>query len=197
MRALVNFLFEVGMLKKTPRTGFQFLGSGQESVAEHSFRAAIIGYTLSMQEPEADSLRTTLMCLFHDLHEARTGDHNYVNKQYVDIDEERPIRDLARRLPFGDEIVSLTREFNHGQSLDAQISRDADQLDLILELKEQRDLGNKYAWEWLQYAVKRLVTESAKRMAREILKTDSNAWWFEKKTSLWVNGPEDDQEVKG
>ena len=86
MKGLVNFLFEVGMLKKTPRTGYQFLGSGRESVAEHSFRTAVIGYLLSLQEPEADVQKTTLMCLFHDIHEARTGDHNYVNKQYVEVD---------------------------------------------------------------------------------------------------------------
>ena len=47
MKNLANFFFEVGMLKRTPRTGFQFLGSGTESVAEHIFRTAIIGYTLA------------------------------------------------------------------------------------------------------------------------------------------------------
>ncbi len=134
MKALINFLFEVGMLKKTPRTGYQFLGSGQESVAEHSFRTAIIGYMLSLREPGADSQKATLMCLFHDLHEARTGDHNYVNKRYVRVDEERAVKDLAQGLPSGDQIVSLTREFNAGESLEARISKDADQLDLILML---------------------------------------------------------------
>ena len=196
MKKIVNFLFEVGMLKKTPRTGYQFLGSGKESVAEHSFRTAIIGYSLSIEEPEADSGKTVLMCLFHDLHEARTGDHNYVNKRYVEVDEEGAVRDLARDLPFGGEITSLTHEFNAGESLEARISKDADQLDLILELKQQQDLGNRYAVEWLSYAIKRLLTESAKEMAREILNTDSTDWWFEKKTSLWVNGPADDQKVK-
>lgn len=193
MQEMINFLFEAGMLKKTPRTGYQFLGSGQESVAEHSFRTAIIGYTLSFLEPEADLRKTILMCLFHDLHEARTGDHNYVNKKYVSVDENKAVGDLARNLPFGDEIISLTREFNSGESLEARISRDADQLDLILELKEQQDLGNKYAEEWLFYAQKRLLTENAKKMAREILSTDSTAWWFEKKTDLWVNGPSNDK----
>ena len=196
MKGLINFLFEAGMLKKTPRTGYQFLGSGQESVASHSFRTAIIGYTLSRSEPGVDSLKIILMCLFHDLHEARTGDHNYVNKRYVNVDEEGAIRDLARELPFGDEIISLTREFNKGESLEARISRDADQLDLIIELKEQQDLGNKYAENWLYYAVKRLLTGSAKSMAREILKTDSTDWWFEKKRDLWVNGSQDDQKTK-
>lgn len=189
MKEVVHFLFEVGMLKKTPRTGYQFLGSGKESVAEHSFRTAIIGYVLSMQEAGADHLKTVLMCLFHDLPEARTGDHNYVNKQYVTVDEERVIRDLARNLPFAGEIITHIKEFNQGDSLEARIARDADQLDLILQLKEQKDLGNRYAEEWLSYAVERLVTEGAKQMAREILDTDSTEWWFEKKKELWVNGP--------
>ena len=186
MKDIINFLFEVGMLKKTPRTGYQFLGSGHESVAEHSFRTAIIGYILSFQEPEADSRKITLMCLFHDLHEARTGDHNYVNKRYVQVHEEKAVADLARNLPYGDEIVSLTNEFNKGESLEASIAKDADQLDLILELKEKKDLGNRYAEEWLYYAEKRLINKNAKKMAQEILKTDSTEWWFEKKPDLWV-----------
>jgi len=193
MKDLINFLFEVGMLKKTPRTGYQFLGSGKESVAEHTFRMTIIGYLLSLQEPKADSMKTTLMCLFHDLHEARTGDHNYVNKRYVQIDEEKAIQDLAKNLPFRDQIVSLTHEFAEGKSLEACLSRDADQLDLILSLKEQQDLGNDYAREWLHYALKRLQTEAARSMAQEILETDSTEWWFEKKTEWWVNGPQNNQ----
>ncbi len=186
MRSLVNFLFEVGMLKKTPRTGYQFLGSGAESVAEHSFRTAVIGYILSLQEPKADASKAALMCLFHDLHEARTGDHNYVNKRYVQVDEEKALGDLSQELPFGGEIVALFQEFKGGDSVEARISRDADQLDLILELKEQLDLGNKYASEWLHYALERLHTESARKMALEILDTDSTEWWFVKKREWWV-----------
>jgi putative hydrolase of HD superfamily len=196
MKNIINFLFEVGMLKKTPRTGYQFLGSGHETVAEHSFRTAIIGYALSQQEPKADSRKTTLMCLFHDLHEARTGDHNYVNKMYVNVDQESAVKDLTDKIPFGDEILLIIKEFNAGESLEARIARDADQLDLIMELKEQNDLGNRYAADWLNYAIKRLVTKSAQEMARNILKTDSTDWWFDKKTELWVNGPENDKKVK-
>lgn len=188
MKAIINFLFEVGMLKKTPRTGYQFLGSGHESVAEHSFRTAIIGFLLSQQESNADSQKIILMCLFHDLHEARTGDHNYVNKRYVTVDEKTAVEDLARDIPFGDQIKSINNEFIDGETLEARISRDADQLDLILELKAQRDLGNRYAADWLSYAIQRLQTENAKKMALEILNTDSTDWWFEKKTDLWVNG---------
>jgi putative hydrolases of HD superfamily len=196
MKAWVNFLFEVGMLKKTPRSGFQFLGSGKESVAEHSFRTAIIGYTLSLREPGADSMKILLMCLFHDLQEARTGDQNYMNKRYVHVEEEEATRDLARDLPFGDTILSLAREFLDNHSLEACISRDADQLDLILALKEQLDLGNSYARDWLHYALQRLRTEGAKELAQEIMQTDSAEWWFEKKTEWWVNGPENARTVE-
>jgi len=189
MRNVINLLFEVGMLKKTPRTGYQFLGSGQESVAEHSFRAAIIGYILAKQTPGIDPYKVVLMCLFHDFHEARTGDHNYVNKQYVTVDEDKAVRDLARDLPFGDEIISVTDEFNRAETAEARIARDADQLDLMVELKEKKDLGNRYAIDWLFYAEKRLLTDSGKKMSDELLKTDSTDWWFEKKMDLWVNGP--------
>ena len=188
MKEIVHFLFEAGMLKKTPRTGYQFLGSGKESVADHCFRTAVIGYVLSTQAVGADSRKATLMCLFHDLHEARTGDRNYVNKRYVTVDEERAVEDLTGGIPFGEEIVSLIDEFNAGESLEARLSRDADQLDLILELKEQKDLGNKYADDWLYYAEKRLTTPTGRDMAREILRTDSADWWFDKRTDLWVDG---------
>lgn len=194
MKKIAEFLFEVGMLKKTPRTGYQFLGSGAESVADHSFRTAVIGYALACQEPMADRDKVILMCLFHDLPEARTGDHNYVNKRYVKVDEEKAIREQFQGLNFGDEIIGLVNEFNTPNSLEARLSRDADQLDLILELKQQLDCGNPNAKDWLYFAVRRLLTENAKTLAKKILETESTDWWFEKKTDWWVNGPENQME---
>lgn len=190
MKRTIEFLFEIGMLKKTPRTGYQFLGSGGESVADHSFRTAVIGYVLASKEPEADLARVVLMCLFHDFPEARTGDHNYVNKKYVKSDEDKAIRDQLRGLSFGDKIAATLQEFNSANTLEACLSKDADQLDLIMELKEQLDLGNTNAKDWLSFAVKRLITEGAKNMAQEILRTHRTQWWFDKETDWWVNGPE-------
>ena len=62
MKSIVNFFFELGMLKKTPRSGFQFLGSGQESVAEHAFRVTTIGFTLARLDREADAFKVVRMC---------------------------------------------------------------------------------------------------------------------------------------
>ncbi len=189
MRRLAEFLFEVGMLKRTPRTGYQFLGSGGESVADHSFRTAVIGYVMASKDPEVDSSRVVLMCLFHDFPEARTGDHNYMNKKYTRVDENRAIQDMVGTMPFGADIIALIREFNSCDTKEARLAKDADQLDLILELKEQLDLGNPNARDWISFAVKRIVTQRGKELVDHILETHSTDWWFDKKTDWWVNGP--------
>lgn len=188
MKNIVQFLFEVGMLKRTPRTGFQFLGAGSESVAEHSFRVVFIGYVLAHMEEDVDETKLIKMCLLHDLHEARTGDLNYMNKKYVTVDEQRAVRDASQALPFGEEIVVLTEEFNRGETREALLANDADQLDLILMLKEHKDLGSTYAQEWISFALKRIKTDTGKRIAEHIIATDSTSWWFEKKDDWWING---------
>ncbi len=190
MKSVANFLFEVGMLQRTPRTGYQFLGSGRESVSEHVLRTVFIGYTLAKLEPDVDELQVLRLCLFHDLPEARTGDMNYVNKKYVRVDEEKAVNDLADTLSFGNEIASSLAEFNGQQTREALIARDADQIALILQLKECGDLGNKYSRQWIAYALKRLHTETGRKLADTIVETDSSDWWFEGKDDWWINAKE-------
>ena len=188
MKNIANFLFEAGMLKRTPRSGFQFLGSGAESVAEHIFRTTYIAYALGKQAAGVDVDRIIKMCLFHDLPEARTGDLNYVNKKYVDAHERKAVDDLARTLPFGNEIKELILEFIEGNTEEAKLAHDADQIEMILALKEYKDLGNKYADEWLEFSMRRLVTAAGRELARTILETDSSLWWFSDKGDWWVSG---------
>jgi putative hydrolases of HD superfamily len=188
MKNIANFLFETGMLKRTPRSGFQFLGSGAESVAEHIFRTTYIGYALSMITTGVKADRIIKMCLFHDLPEARTGDLNYVNKKYVTADEIKAVDDLTETLQFGGEIKELIQEFIKGETEEAKLARDADQLEMILALKEYKDLGNTYAEEWLEFSKKRLQTETARNLADVILSTDSSLWWFSDRSDWWVNG---------
>jgi len=188
MKNIVNFLFEVGMLKRTPRTGFQFLGTGCESVAEHTLKTMFIGYTLCRLESEVDELKVLKMCLIHDLPEARTGDMNYVYKKYVTVDEDKAVSELTETLFFGDDIKSVIDEFNGKKTKESLIAHDADQLSLIFQLKECGDLGNKYSEEWITFAVKRLFTGTAKKIADAITETDSTEWWFKDKSDWWING---------
>ena len=187
MDSLANFLFEVGMLSRTPRSGYQFLGSGKESVAEHVLRTVFVGYTLCKMDDSLDEFRVLKMCFLHDLPEARTGDMNYVNKKYVNVDEEKAVSELTESLFFGDDIKAAIDEFNRKETKESLIARDAVQIALILQLKECGDLGNKYSEEWIDFALQRLNTENGKKLAERIIKTDSSQWWFKEKGSWWIN----------
>jgi 5'-deoxynucleotidase YfbR-like HD superfamily hydrolase len=47
----MNFIFEAGVLKRAARTGWWFAGvKHPESIAEHSFRTALIGMMLAAME---------------------------------------------------------------------------------------------------------------------------------------------------
>lgn len=188
MDNIANFLFEVGMLSRTPRSGYQFLGSGKESVAEHILRTVFVGYVLCKMDNTLDELRVLKMCIIHDLPEARTGDMNYVNKKYVDVDEDKAVKELTEGLFFGEEIKSAIEEFKEKRTKESLIARDADQIALILQLKECGDLGNKYSEEWINYATQRLTTENGKKLSERITKTDSSHWWFKEKNDWWING---------
>ena len=174
---LVDFFNECGMLRKTPRTGYQFLGSGSENVAEHSFRTAVIGHVLALMA-DADVARTTYMCLFHDLHEARTSDFNYVNRIYNKSERTRALEHACEGTGLGEEILGYWDELEETATLEARLAQDADQLDFILNLKEEFDLGNKYAGEWLEIALQRVRTEWGRQLAETIAETDHKDWWF-------------------
>jgi len=182
---IVNFLFEVGILSKTPRSGFYFLGSGKQSVAEHINRVVFIGYTLAMLDKNINVEKVLKMCLLHDLGESRTSDLNYVHQKYARVDESAAVEDLASTLPFGEDISTTLKEYKDHKTREAQLAKDADQLELLLSLKEQMDIGNTRTNKWLPSLLKRLKTEVGKELAKEILSTDSDNWWIGDPNDEW------------
>jgi putative hydrolase of HD superfamily len=178
MKNIANLLFEAKMLKEIPRSGFHFLGAGKESIAEHSFMTTFIAWVMSQLEPTVDALKLTAMCLVHDLPEARVGDLNTVHKSYVTANEAKAVKDTTKDLPFGSSIADLINEFNEGRSLEALLARDADQLSLILELKNLSDIGYDPPDKWLPPVLNRLKTETAKQIAESIMETHRDNWWL-------------------
>ena len=184
LQRIVDFFNEAGMLRFTPRTGYQFLGSGKESVAEHSFRTAVIGWALARMAG-ADAPRTALICLFHDLPEARTGDLNYVNRIYGKTLPRKALEDAAFGTGLDEDVLSFWDELEKNDSPEAKLAHDADTLDLILNLKRELDLGNKAAAAWLDSAMHRLRTPAGRELARVVAETDHNAWWFKGPDASW------------
>lgn len=175
---IVDFLFETGMLARVPRSGFSYLGSGDQSVAEHSLRMTQTAFVLARLDGNVDAERLLAMCLFHDLPETRTSDHNNVTKRYNAPDEPSAIADQTDGLPFGDHVAGLIEEFEAGETREAQLARDADQLEMILELKRLADIGNPNAAKWMPFVIERLRSETARQLAETIRDRDSDAWWW-------------------
>ena len=179
MKNIANLLFEAKILKEIPRSGYHFLGVGKESVAEHCFSTTFIAYVMSRMESEIDALKLICMCLIHDLPETRIGDLNTVNKKYVKADEAKAFKDSIKGLAFGQNLTDLFDEFNAGRSIEAKLAHDADQLALILELKDLMDRGYKPPETWIQNVIGRLQTETGQKIGRAVMDTRRDEWWFD------------------
>ncbi len=184
IQRLVDFINEVGMLRHTPRTGYQFLGTGKENVAEHSHRVTVIGYVLA-KLAGADIARTVFLCLFHDLAEARTGDFNYVNKMYNTAKPRVAMQHATQGTGLQEDILSFWDELSAHASMEAALAHDADQLDLLFNLKQEHEKGNAFALQWMESALQRLHTKEGQELGAAVMQTPSHNWWFNGPDASW------------
>src|SRR6185369_11724437 len=119
LKSIANFIFEVGMLSKTPRSGFHFLGTGKQSVAEHVNRTSFIAYALAQMDGTVDISKVLKMALFHDISETRISDLNHIHQKYVERKEHSAIKDIADSVPFGDNMFKTLQEYEKRESKEA------------------------------------------------------------------------------
>ena len=178
---IAKFLYEMGQLKRVKRSGWWIAGvKDPESVAEHSFRTAVVAYILAQLEG-ADLEKVVSMALFHDMSEARTNDAHRIVRRYVDWEgvDKKAVEDQSKRLPekMGERITSIISEFEQAVSLEARVVRDADLLECLVQAREYQALGYNDVVDWIFNAQAALKTESAKKIAAECLKTEPKEWW--------------------
>ena len=162
-------------------------GKGFWSLLAFTTQMAVIlvmGYVLARM-CGLDPARVTFLCLFHDLHEARTGDFNYVNHRYDQCQARRALEDCVDGTGLEADVLPLWDELAAGASPEAVLAHDADQLDLICNLKAELDKGNAFASQWLESAVKRLRSPEARELAEVVLRTDHNRWWYGQVEREW------------
>lgn len=186
----------MGIHKQTPRSGFWFLGSGEQSVAEHLFRTALIAYALAHITPGVDKGKVVLMALTHDLGEGRTGDLNYVHQRYGRLAERKAFEDLAEDVPFGKELLDLFNEEQERVTIEANLVKDADQIEWIASLREEEVKGNKKAKAWIAIAAKRIKTPAGKKVTQKLLSTHPDSWWFDAGDKWFVDRQEKDRKKK-
>ena len=110
---------------------------------------------------------------------------------------ERPLYAMQASLPLEDflhidglekDMDGFWTEWAESRTPEAALAHDADQLDLIFNLKAELDKGNAFALEWLESAVRRLTTPQARLVAAAALRADHNRWWYGRvEKSWWVN----------
>ncbi len=183
MRALARFFYEAGLLKRIKRSGWWVAGvKDPESVAEHSFRTALLGYVLALLEG-ADPLRTAAICILHDFPEARIGDLHRLNDRYLDSfqAQKKALAEQLASLPeiCSQELKQLYVEWEQGESKEAVVAKDADVLECLIQAKEYQAQGCSSVQEWINNAASRLQTASARALAQSCMEQDPKEWWHQ------------------
>ncbi|MFD8884379.1 HD family hydrolase [Streptomyces erythrochromogenes] len=172
LSAVARFLYEVGTLKNTARTGWWMAGVKQpESVAEHSWRTSLIASIIAKLEG-ADPARAAFLAVWHDTQESRTGDVNHLGKRYSPAaDPEAVTADQTAGMPelLASTLQELVAEYEGKDSAEAVCARDADKLECMLQGLEYKAQGYAGAQRWIDNSRARLTTETGRRLAEELL----------------------------
>ncbi len=178
---LINLFAEAGLLKKVKRSGWWVVGiRNPESVADHSFRCAIIGYHIAQLE-KVDPYKVLVMTLFNDIHEARINDLHKMGHYYIDFKdaEKKVFKDQVKYLgsKVKLEMEDCRRGYDEQKTKESIVARDADILECLLQAKEYYEEGYTKAKKFFQKAPGYLKTKTAKRLWQQIKRWDSSKWW--------------------
>jgi putative hydrolases of HD superfamily len=176
----LEFLYEIGCLRHIQRTWKQFLNPDFENLSEHLLRVIWISLVLARYEGVTDTAKMMKMALVHDLSESRSVDSHYVSRQYVERHEHEAITDTLAQTAVAEEFLAIWEDYEKRDSIEAKIVKDADSLDVDLELKEQEFRGLKLGEDTLEgrkfVAKTKLYTESAQKFWDMIQDSNPNDW---------------------
>ena len=179
VEGLTDFLYEMGLLKQYRRTGWWVAGVGDpESIAEHSFRTAVIGYLLAVLEG-ADPARTAALCLFHDTQETRIGDVPLIGKGYVATTPNPEVTaDQVAGLPprSGGPCATWSASTRPARPR-ARLAKDADKLECLLQAREYQAQGHGDVAAWIESSAAGLRSASARRLADACRRVPPRRWW--------------------
>jgi len=174
-----GFLLEMGMLKRAKRSGWWIAGvKDPETIAEHSWRTAVIGSVLALMEG-ADPAKVALLCTFHDSQETRVGDIPWIGRRYLSAASNEAITadQVADAHPaVADGLRALIEEYEHGDSLEVLIAHDADRLECTVQGIEYLQQGYPAAQEWVDSTKAKLKTAAAQALAEAALTMPIAEW---------------------
>lgn len=187
----VELMFEVAAFRYIDRSWKQFLNPDVANNAEHTFRVMWISLTLARYEKDVNHAKLLKMAMSHDLSESRCGDVHYLSRQYVERKENEAVEDIFAGTTH-DDMVALMVEYEKRECIEAKLVKDADNLDVEIELAELRSkghsLGNLLTEGRDRLVFPKLYTEAAKLFWQEIRSTDPHAWHFDSPKNRFRGG---------
>ena len=137
-RELIEFLGIISNLKSNTRHVWTADGR-QESVAEHSWRLAVMALLIAGEFPEVDIQKVVTMCLIHDFGEALTGDiPSFLKTKQDEEKEDLAIDELLSRLPesTAGEFASLFKEMAELRTEESKMFKALDKMEAIISHNE-------------------------------------------------------------
>ena len=125
-----------------------------ETVAEHSWRAALMAQLLAPEFPGVDTGKVIRMCLIHDLGEAVTGDIPTFRKTQADeAVEDRAVQDILTLLPeeTKGECSALFEEMARLETPEARLFKILDKVEAVIQHNE----SPLSTWEDLEFSLQR------------------------------------------
>lgn len=187
----LDLLFEIGSLRNVQRGWRQHLGTDVANDLEHTVRVIYLALIIARGESVKNDELIMKMALTHDVAETRTSDHSYVQKVYVTSREDAAVHDtfVGTRLEDFEQVVQA---FERRDSIEAKIVKDADNLDLDIELRELAERGHTLPDKWRANRQKvrneKLYTQTAKALWDALQTADPAAWHLV--ANKWVKIPE-------
>ena len=135
---LLDILHTAERLKDTLRHCDTSKGR-RESVAEHSWRLALMAFFLRDEFPPTDMDRVIRMCLIHDLGECFTGDIPSFLKTDADTEKEDSLLEQwvsGLPAPYNAEMGALYAEMNALQTPEAKLYKALDKLEAVIQHNE-------------------------------------------------------------
>lgn len=111
----------------------------QESVAEHSWRVALMAYFVKDEFPDINIDKVITMCIFHDIGEAFTGDIPTFNKEAKDrINETNILSNWLDTLPYpyNNDLKLLFDEMNAQETRESKLYKALDKMEVLIQHNE-------------------------------------------------------------
>ncbi len=184
-KKILHLIQQAGTLMMTNRNHIRNLGNITfDTLASHCFHVGIIAYCVCRMEQMShnDAMRALTMGIFHDLLEARTGDNDFVTKNYTVMDDEKAIKDQFSGFSFGKDLQAEVLEYEARKTKLSKCVKDADCIAQMFVEWSLAWQGNRLAEKWFINDMKNrlpyLKTKSAKKIVRLIKSTDPQDWWW-------------------